>query len=137
MDQLKEYALRRLAAVSEHSATLVKALQKKGATQKQIEKIIGEFTQLGYLDDPNWVVQFVRAKKNKFYGPHNIRQKLFAKGIPKDQIDRALEETDDTDPKEAIAHLLATRLSTKEKPKQIAALLRRGFSYSDIFATLK
>jgi len=134
-DQAKQYAIRRLASTSDHSATLTAALKSKGATSEQIVTILQDFTRLGYLDDPYWVSRFVEGRRNKGYAAPVIRQKLLAKGIPQKEIDQALNENV-PDPTEQITHLIATRYRNKEKPKVFAALLRRGYTYDQINAAL-
>lgn len=135
------YALRRLTAQAMHSLQLVQALEKKEASQEIIERVIAHCKQYGYLNDEEWLTSFVRKEVAKSNGPQNIIQKLQGKGLTYAQASSAVS-CQDSDTHEGITTLLEKKYANrdltdyKERGKTIAALQRKGYSFSDIMQVL-
>ena len=74
------------------------------------------------------------------YGPAYVRQKLYEKGVPRDLWDGAVAVLPEAD--EQIDAFLRNRLrgqapDEKERKRLTDALLRRGFSWSDVKAGMR
>ena len=100
----------------------------------EIEEIIAEFTEQGYINDDEWLKSFIRIEEGKGNGPHTLKSKLRQKGIPQEVIEAALTEAS---PQESLATAIYKKTKgrpiTKEsKQKLIAFLARRGFSWDTI-----
>lgn len=68
-------------------------LQKESVSESVIEGIIHKLEDLQLLDDLTFAQSFVRTKAGiNQYGPQQIRQKLFQKGIAESLIEQAMEE---------------------------------------------
>lgn len=112
-------------------------LKEKGASEKDIETLLLECQNLGYVDDAQWLASFVRSQRAKRYGKRTIALKLMQKGFSHDDISHALAEEGE-DEETAIRHLLQNRYRSRdmrdprERQKVIASLARRGFSFATI-----
>ncbi len=140
----KQYVIKRLSVQSLPSATLQRALKQRLVSESTIERVINDFQQWGYLNDSEWTKNFVRRQMDRKLGPRAIAYKLSCKGLPKEHVEGALKVSgDESQQQAAIAQLLKTRFRQRnladfrEKQKVIAALVRRGFDFSVILATLK
>ena len=71
------------------------------------------------------------------YGPQRVRDKLYEKGVPRELWEEALDQLPDNG--EQIDRFLQSKLrgrtpEEKEKKRLTDALLRRGYSWSDVKA---
>ncbi len=130
-------ALKMLSIKSRHSSEIEGKLVELGYDESVIQTVIQELAKLGYIDDKDWIECFVRSQTAKKFGRHAILQKLFLKGIPKEQILPVVDKhQSEEQQKELIASLLRTRYHLKDlddfrQKQQVAAgLARRGFSFS-------
>lgn len=135
----KNYAIKRLSLKNQPSTEMDKALKERLVSQNNRDKIIEEFSKLGYLNDEEWITGFVRSQTNKQIGPKTIYQKLKAKGLPDESIAQILENN--TSPEKQLTqihHLLKTKYKTrditdyKQKQKVIASLIRKGFDFEQV-----
>lgn len=139
----KNYAIKRLSIKSQPSTEMDKALKERLVPENIREKIIEEFTNLGYINDEEWIEGFIRVQMIKKIGPKAIQQKLQAKGISSESISHLLEKyTSPQTQQEQIQQLLNTRYKSrdltdyKQKQKVIASLLRKGFDYEVVRNTI-
>ena len=121
----------------------------KELTDKLIMKGHGEYAyyaveklvSYGYLDDRRFACLFANELiRLKSYGKRRIEQELFRKGIDRDIIKEILDECEF--PAEALAELIERKYlkylsDEKGVNKTVNALLRLGYSYSEIRDAIK
>jgi len=116
---------------------LIKKLCEKGHEKASAEKACERLTELGLLNDE----EFARILANdllerKNYSIKRIKQELAFRGIDRDIVENAIESLDN-DPVPRIIMLIRKKYMNKisdEKGRKrtIDALMRLGYSYSDI-----
>ena len=132
VDKCYDLLSRRDHSVKELKTKLLRTVDEDTA-QKAIQKML----DYGYLDDEKYarnLVNYLSKSKNMSYT--FIKQELYKRGISGDIASYALEDIE-VDNVSSIISLLqtkyASRLTAEDgKKKVIAALMRKGFSYSDI-----
>ncbi len=116
---------------------LERKLREKGASETEA-RYAGEWLEaIGALDDAAYAAALVRHCGDRGYGPRRTREKLREKGVPPELWEDALAELpeDDGQIDRFLNQKLHGRLpDEKEKKRLTDALLRRGFSWSDIKA---
>lgn len=144
LQRAKSYALNRLAKQNQPSNQLEKSLRDRLVTEPTIAKIIADCQRLGYLNDEEWMESYIRSQQARHLGPERILLKLREKGISREQALAALDKQDDAELRAGrIRHLLTTRYRSrdladyKERQKVIAALIRKGFSFSEVIEEVK
>ena len=91
-----------------------------------------------YVDDLRYASAYARDKASiQGWGEVKIRYMLSAKGVPRDVIDKALEEIDQDKADSRLEKLLQNKLkSLKDDPQCRLKLLRfalgRGYSYDEV-----
>ena len=155
-DDLDEEQLKRLkdaAGVSNVKATaadligkramsrsaLERKLREKGASETEARYASEWLEAIGAINDADYAVLLAQHCARQGYGPARVREKLYEKGVPRELWDDALDSL--PDPAESIDRFLEHKLrgnplDEKEKKRLSDALLRRGFSWSDIKAGL-
>lgn len=130
----KRYLLSKLSQRSYHSAEVDNLLAKKMVSKDTIIRLLAECCRNGYIDDQEWIEQFIRTQHHKKRGPQWIEEKLRQKRIPLEEARFFLEESNSNDElQEQIIHLLQTRYRTRnlndfrEREKTIGSLARRGY----------
>lgn len=116
---------------------LIKKLCEKGHEKKSAEKACERLTELGLLNDE----EFARILANellerKNYGIKRIKKELSFRGIDREIVENIID-TLDNDPQSRIIIIIKKKYMNKigdEKGKKraIDALMRLGYSYSDI-----
>ena len=120
-----------------HSAFELKNKLLKTVDLQSAEKAVEKFTELGYLNDEDFAEELSEYLfKTKKYSRNRVKQELIRRGIDREIIYRVLSE-DDTDAAESIISIINKSYLRKlgeegGKQKVVAALMRKGFSYSDI-----
>lgn len=125
---LKSSAYRLLARRSYSKTMLQQKLKEKRFSSSQIEKIVDEFEKLGYLSDADYAEMLIQQKMRQGYGPLHIERVFRDQGLDVCIVRKRMNQQMQ---KEAIKKWLV-KLRGKDKSKQIAFLLRRGFDYSVI-----
>lgn len=121
----------------EHSVKELKMKLLKTVDEASADRAINRYLEAGYLDDEHFCQSLVEYLYNvKKYSTNHIRQECYKRGINSDIINRVLDsfEVDNID---TIVVLIENKYLSKleqenGKEKVIAALMRKGFSYSDI-----
>ena len=136
----KERAVRILTASGLSKKELQKRLVQKGESEEDAEAAVAWLEELHLIDDLETAKQLVRSACLRGYGAARAKSILYAKGIPKELWDEALEELPEMDG--AIDTFLRRKLDgrtldAKQIKKTVDALLRRGHSYHDIQAGLR
>ena len=114
---------------------LERKLQDKGASEAEARYAAEWLEAIGAIDDADYAELLARHYGNLGYGPAYVRQKLYEKGIPRDLWDEAMDAL--PEPAEHIGRFLESKLhgrlpDEKEKKRLTDALMRRGFSWSDV-----
>ena len=118
---------------------LERKLQDRGASETEARYAAEWMEAIGAINDADYAVLLEQHCARQGYGPARVREKLYEKGVPRELWDDALDSL--PDPAESIDRFLEHKLrgnplDEKEKKRLSDALLRRGFSWSDIKAGL-
>lgn len=114
---------------------LLTKLRQKGFSEGA-EEAVEKLEEYGYVDDYRFAKMFsgelARLKK---YGKSRIKQELYKKGVSRDIIDSVLEEIEFDS--ESLVSVIEKKYfrnldSVKGVKKTVNALLRMGYSYSEI-----
>ena len=119
---------------------LERKLQDRGASETEARYAAEWMEAIGAINDADYAAALVRHCGEKGYGPARVREKLHEKGVPRELWEQALEEL--PEPAERIRRFLEGKLrgrtpDEKEKKRLCDALLRRGFSWSDVGPALR
>lgn len=128
---LRETAIAYISRRSCHSKELESYLKRKGFFE--VEPLLSEFKRLGYINDEEWLKAYERQEARKGRSRKASNFKLFQKGIGT-KINGDDEEALD------LAILKKTKgleIDEESRPKLIAYLIRKGFSYELILSKLK
>ena len=126
-----------LSRRSHSEKELLDKLIKGGVDRDSAVKAIERFKELGYINDRDFAFEYTEYLLNsKRYSLNRVKQELYYKGISKDIISEVIDgiETDQAQTVINIINKSYVRKLNEEggREKVIAALMRRGFSYSDI-----
>lgn len=124
MDAVKKKAYSLLARKAYFSKQLKAKLLEKGFPSKDVDFVIADLIDKGWLNDGELASRFIEKEKKKGYGARVIAQKLKEKA---GFVPSGIEES-----REAIEALVAKKYAKKlpEKRMQvIGALMRRGVPY--------
>ncbi len=135
-EQAKEKALRLLEFRSHSERELADKLQRNGAKEEDIEKILEFCRNYGFVNDRNYAMTKARDLKNlKKYGKRRIKSELYSKGIPAEYIEEAVSELEDDEAGELLP-LVEKKLRGDFEKKNIDKCIRhfmyRGYGFSDI-----
>jgi regulatory protein len=108
-------------------------LYRKKAEPEQINGLVDEFTQKGYLDNAKFALWFseLQARRNK--SDRQIKAELFKKGIGRELVAEILEQgTDDETARLKLLIAKKSKISRYKNDKQKLAkyLTSQGFSWS-------
>ncbi len=108
-------------------------LEEKGLSSGDISEAIKKCIDRGFLNDAEYIADFINAQKNKGIGPYVIRMKLKMKfHLSDEEIPPIQASLDIALKKPKYQRLLTTR---EGKQKLIASLLRKGFKLDEIRAS--
>jgi regulatory protein len=132
-----------LLARREHSQQeLLAKLSKTGADEPTLLEVIKRLIEQGLQSDERFAEAFVRARRQKGYGPSRIFQELKIRGLEDDIIDQALDYSTADSFEQAFvwAQRRYSALSLDDPKvyrRAYAALARRGFCAEVIGLVLK
>ena len=114
---------------------LTDKLSRKGIDPDTAEETAGWLESLGAVDDAAYAGVIARHYAASGYGPGRVRQELQKRGVSRELWDDALSQLPDS--ADAIDRFLQKKLSGRTPDRAMLkklsdALLRRGFSWSDI-----
>ena len=114
---------------------LADKLNRKGVAPDAAEEAVEWLTSLGAVDDAAYAGVIARHYAASGYGPGRVRQELQKRGVPRELWDDALAQLPDN--ADAIDRFLRKKLGGRTPDRATLkklsdALLRRGFSWSDI-----
>lgn len=136
-DSAKKRALRLLERRDYSRKELILKLTEKGESQEDAEAVADRMIELGVINDERYSHMLVRHYASKGYGACRIKQELYRHGIHTDLWEEAMEEMPSQE--ETMDRLFRSKLRSsdpdqKEIKKATDAMLRRGFSWSEISA---
>lgn len=132
-----------LLARREHSvAELRRKLVAKGFDRAEIDDILTNFQQGGWLSNERFAESFIRARQSKCYGPLRIRQELLERGVEDGLITAHLETYSSVWRELALKARQkhfgpAIPKEIKERARQARFLQYRGFPAELINAVMK
>lgn len=143
---IKESCLGYLSRRAHASFELESKLRKKGYGEKNIQQVIRELSDKGWIDDENFAVSYAaeKAELNR-WGPNKIRSALYNKGLGKNLVDKSINEAFKNLQPQQICVDLALKKKRKflreddpfkRKQKIYRYLASRGFSSSNITQAL-
>ena len=115
-----------------------KALAALDGDRTGAEKVIEVLVNEKYIDELRYASAFARDKASLAgWGETKIRFMLASKGVPRDVIDTALEEIDDTKARTRLEKLMENKFrSLKDDPQCRMKMLRfglgRGYAYDEV-----
>ncbi len=126
----------------DHSVKELRTKLLRTVDEMSAEKAINKMIEIGYLNDEKYALALLdHLVNNKNMSKAFIKQEFYKRGIPADITDSILSnyEFDNTS---AILDLLNTKYRSKlisdgGYEKVINALIRKGFSYSDVKAAFE
>lgn len=134
----REKALRLLALRPQTTEEIRRKLRRKDIADDVIEEAVAALKRLNYLDDAAYARQFVQERfEAKGHGPARLRSDLIKRGVPRRDIDQALESLRADEIRRAARKHGEARwraLAGENDPrrrlkKTMDYLARRGFSY--------
>lgn len=136
MKDPKEKALSLLKNRDKTECEMRDALEKNQFSPDQIDDTVFYLKDMGYIDDEAYAYKYVEMSMDKRRGPLRIVRELEMKGIPRDVIDDAIEETMEDqwewDIAEAIAEDIKHKNSSLSDEKILAKIVNKlsyeGFS---------
>ena len=118
-------------------ASLEKKLKEKGASEAAARYAAEWLEAIGAINDADYAALLAQHCARQGYGPARIRDKLYEKGVPRELWEDTLDQLPDNGGQ--IDRFLQSKLrgrapEEKEKKRLTDALLRRGYSWSDVKA---
>lgn len=137
---LKARAMRLLARREHSREELRRKLAPKVQEGEDLDAVLDELHQRGWLSDARYAEQSIRAKSRRF-GPIKLAHVLRAKGVDEATIEAGFRAAG-ADGDSSLERVWATRFRAppadeREKARQVRFLQGRGFALEDIFKFLK
>lgn len=130
---LRDLALRALSRREYSRQELQRKLRQTAEPDEmeQLEELLDEFVQRGWISDSRYAEQIVFARRNKF-GSLRVAQELRQQGVSDSSIEQALQPLRDNELETARAvwqkKFGSPPADMKERAKQVRFLQSRGFS---------
>ena len=118
---------------------LHKRLIRKGSDADDASAAVEWLENLGAVDDEAYAATLVRHYAARGYGAARVREELHRRGVPRELWDAALEQMPESSEKLDILIQKKMRgdlADPKERKRVCDALLRRGFSWSEVRAAM-
>ena len=137
--KVRSRAMKMLGARPMSKGEIAEKLVQKGEKGELAAETAEYLEEIGAIDEEEYSRMIVSHYAAKGYGAGRIKNELYRRKIPRDIWDGALSEMPEQDDK--IDRLLAAKLrgrtdDRREIKKAVDMLLRRGFSYDEIRASL-
>ena len=111
-------------------------------TEEQIDGAIAYVKSFHYVDDGRYACKYIEAMQSR-KSRRQIEQELYQKGVDRELIQEAFEETAEVPEEEQIARWMEKRnfhpeeADLKEKQRMYAFLARKGFRAENIQRAMK
>ncbi len=118
---------------------LTRRLVKKGSEEADAQAAADWLEDIGAVNDASYAAALVRHYGGKGYGPARVREELRRRGVDRELWDEAMEELPEAS--EILDKLIRKRCKgdltdPRERKRTSDALLRRGFSWSEVKAAM-
>ena len=118
---------------------LTRRLVKKGNDASDAQAAADWLEDIGAVNDVQYAAALARHYGDRGYGPARVREELRRRGVDRELWDEALEELPEA--AEVLDRLIQKKCrgdlsDPREKRRVSDALLRRGFSWSDVKAAI-
>jgi regulatory protein len=138
---VKATAIRMLARREYSRAELSHRLLQRGADRVEVDRVLAELDQLGYLSDARFASAVVHQKAGR-YARRAIAHQLKEKGVARPAADAALGALATVDEVAEATALWRRRFGTaprdeREKARQVRFLLSRGYTAGVAFKVLR
>lgn len=125
-----------LISYRDHSEGELRQKLSKDYGEEAVNNAVERLMELGLINDEDFAKKYAESLSHKHMSQRQIKQKLRLKGIDKDLSEDAVENLS-LDEKDEIRALINKKYIRKlsdeaDVRRTVAALQRRGFSYSDI-----
>jgi regulatory protein len=120
-----------------------KAMSALDGDREKAEKVIEILVAEKYIDELRYASAFARDKSSiSGWGETKIRYMLTSKGVPREVIDKALEEIDESKAMTRLEKLMENKYrSLKDDPQCRLKMLRfglgRGYGYDEVSEVLE
>ncbi len=143
-NKVRQAALRYLSYRPRTCQEVREYLARKEFSEENVEKVLHELQQQGFLNDREFALAWVRERRNsKGHGPLRLRQELARKGIAAKWIDEALAHTDEEEERQLamkIAERRYLRICHEPWPKVERKLgqylFRQGYPSEIVYSVL-
>lgn len=131
-----------LLAQREHGRVeLIRKLRRRGAAEALIGDALDRLAEEGLLSESRYLESFVASRARAGHGPLRIREELAQRGLPRADIERALDAAE-IDWGEQLRELWQRKfgqlpVDMKERGKQARFLAYRGFAQEQIGRLLR
>ena len=124
-------ALRFLARREHSRAELARKLAPHSQDPAELERVLDDLAQRGWLSDARFAEQYVHSKRGR-YGPARLRQALLARGVGREAVEAAVRDARGGE-MAAAQSVWSAKFGTPppshvERARQVRFLQSRGFS---------
>lgn len=125
----------------DHSEKEIRQKLMRKFDERSVDSAVEKLIDLGLINDRRYAELLTRELfERKKYGKNRVRSELFRRGIASDivsEVIEAYEEENDSDNVEKIVDIIRKKyynklVDEKSRQKVVAALVRLGYSFSDI-----
>jgi regulatory protein len=125
----------------DHSEKEIRQKLMRKFDERSVDSAVEKLIDLGLINDRRYAELLTRELfERKKYGKNRVRSELFRRGIDSDivsEVIEAYEEENDSDNVEKIVDIIRKKyynklVDEKSRQKVVAALVRLGYSFSDI-----
>jgi regulatory protein len=133
LQHARDLAWRALNQRERTEAELAGKLADKRVPPSDIDVVLAELRELGYLDDASYAQRFAEDRRRlDGWGAERIERRLRALGIDRELIDAAVAEQDGAEELAAALALLARRFpappqTPRERDRALGVLVRKGY----------
>src|SRR6266404_5771190 len=110
-------------------------LYRKKVEPEQIDSLVNEFTDRGYLDNAKFAAWFAELQARRGKSDRAIRSELFKKGIGREVVDEVIEDGAGSESKRLRAVIEKKRKLSryqKDPQKLMQYLVSQGFSWQSV-----
>jgi regulatory protein len=143
LQHARELAWRALNLRDRTVAELARLLAGKRVEAAEIEAVVGELREQGYLDDARYAQRFAEDRRRlDEWGAERIERRLLALGVDRELIAAALSGQDTASELDAAVALLARRFpvppaTPRERDRALGVLVRKGYELELAYDALR
>jgi regulatory protein len=134
LQHAREIAWRALNQRERTEAELARRLADKRVAPGDIDAVLGELREQGYLDDAGFARRFAEDRRRlDGWGAERIERRLRALGVDRDLVAAAVGEQGEGEELDAALELLARRFpqppaTPRERDRALGMLVRKGYA---------